>query len=173
MTKVTRALSLVFKILQSYSRDMRPGVKLKTNQSQFLVTEDYRIVANDLDDLPEVIPDNLPNCTWGKIEDRDPSFQSPEEKSYSPNNPSPFTDKADVWKLVNMTKFIMYKVSQVDISWTRDSRTVRTRPALDQVSLPPNGCNISVCKWRQGTCCDSITGTDIRFSGQVSKQRSR
>jgi len=85
MTKVTRALS------------------------QFLVTEDYRIVANDLDDLPEVIPDNLPNCTWGKIEDRDPSFQSPEEKSYSPNNPSPFTDKADVWKLVNMTKFIMYK----------------------------------------------------------------
>ena len=112
MTKVTRALSLVFKILQSYSRDMRPGVKLKTNQSQFLVTEDYRIVANDLDDLPEVIPDNLPNCTWGKVEDRDPSFQSPEEKSYSPNNPSPFTDKADVWKLVNMTKFIMYKVSQ-------------------------------------------------------------
>ena len=86
-------------------------VKLKTNPSQFLVTEDYRIVANDLDDLPEVIPDNLPNCTWGKVEDRDPSFQSPEEKSYSPNNPSPFTDKADVWKLVNMTKFIMYKVS--------------------------------------------------------------
>ena len=87
------------------------NVILKTNQSQFLVTEDYRIVANDLDDLPEVIPDNLPNCTWGKVEDRDPSFQSPEEKSYSPNDPSPFTDKADVWKLVNMTKFIMYKVS--------------------------------------------------------------
>ena len=86
---------------------------LKTNLSQFLVTEDYRIVANDLDDLPEVIPDNLPNCTWGKIEDRDPSFQSPEEKSYSPNDPSPFTDKADVWKLVNMTKFIMYKVSNL------------------------------------------------------------
>lgn len=51
MTKVTRALS------------------------QFLVTADYRIVANDLDDLPEVTSGNLPNCTWGKIEDRDPSFQ--------------------------------------------------------------------------------------------------
>ena len=43
MTKVTRALS------------------------QFLVTADYRIVANDLDDLPEVTKANLPNCTWGKV----------------------------------------------------------------------------------------------------------
>ena len=87
MTKVTRALS------------------------QFLVTEDLRIVANDLDDLPEVEAENLPNCTWGKIEDRDPNFQSPEEKSYLPNqNLLPFTEKADIWKLVNMLKFIMYKV---------------------------------------------------------------
>ena len=63
MTKVTRALS------------------------QFLVTADYRIVANDLDDLPEVTEGNLPNCTWGKIEDRDPLFQSPEERLYQPDRP--------------------------------------------------------------------------------------
>ena len=137
---------------------------MKANPSQFLVTEDYRIVANDLDDLPEVIPDNLPNCTWGKVEDRDPSFQSPEEKSYSPNNPSPFTDKADVWKLVNMTKFIMYKVSL-----RFRGLGIRGPPCQSD----PNECNISVCKWCQRTCCDSTTGTDIRFSGQVSKQRSR
>ena len=87
MTKVTRALS------------------------QFLVTEDLQIVANDLDDLPEVTKDSFPNCTWGKIEDRDPNFQSPEEKSYLPNQSlQPFTEKADIWKLVNMLKFIMYKV---------------------------------------------------------------
>lgn len=87
MTKVTRALS------------------------QFLVTEDFRIVANDLDDLPEVNKEEglLANCTWGKLEDRDPLFQSPEERAILPALPAPFTEKADIWKIANMTQFIMYK----------------------------------------------------------------
>ena len=81
--------------------------------SQFLVTEDFRIVANDLDDLPEVDSEKgkLANCTWGKIEDRDPHFQAPEERTVLPALPDPFTEKADIWKLANMTQFIMYKVS--------------------------------------------------------------
>jgi glycoprotein-mannosyl O6-kinase len=80
--------------------------------SQFLVTEDFRIVANDLDDLPEVNKEEglLANCTWGKLEDRDPLFQSPEERAILPALPAPFTEKADIWKIANMTQFIMYKV---------------------------------------------------------------
>ena len=47
----------------------------------------------------------LANCTWGKIEDRDPYFQAPEERALLPALPDPFTEKADVWKLANMTQF--------------------------------------------------------------------
>lgn len=87
MTKITRALS------------------------QFLVTSDFRIVANDLDDLPLVSREDnkLANCTWGKIEDRDPIFQAPEERLHHTSIPNPFDEKADVWKLANMTYTIMYR----------------------------------------------------------------
>ena len=35
--------------------------------------------------------------------------KSPEERLYQPDRALPFTEKADVWKMVNMTRFIMYK----------------------------------------------------------------
>lgn len=85
--------------------------KVTRAMSQFLVTQDFRIVANDLDDLPEVdeSKNKMANCTWGKIEDRDPYFQAPEEMAVLPELPQPFTEKADIWKLANMTQFIMLK----------------------------------------------------------------
>ena len=52
----------------------------------------------------------LANCTWGKIEDRDPIFQAPEERLHHTSIPNPFDEKADVWKLANMTYTIMYRV---------------------------------------------------------------
>lgn len=65
-----------------------------------------------LDDLPLVSREEnkLANCTWGKIEDRDPIFQAPEERLDHTSIPNPFDEKADVWKLANMTYTIMYRV---------------------------------------------------------------
>ena len=65
--------------------------------------------------------------------------QSPEERLYQPDRALPFTEKADVWKMVNMTRFIMYKYAN-GRDWQRNEESTGSlfmiHETTDEKSVP-------------------------------------
>jgi len=97
-----------------------------------------------LDDLPLVSREDnkLANCTWGKIEDRDPIFQAPEERLHHTSIPNPFDEKADVWKLANMTYTIMYRVwvrLRISFNLFFQSVSPSKKDGIDELMAPLEG----------------------------------
>ncbi|XP_061887420.1 protein O-mannose kinase isoform X1 [Entelurus aequoreus] len=95
---------------------------LEKTLSQFLLTNDFHLVVNDLDALPEV---NLANGLLVKCGHREliGDFVAPEQLWPFRNTGEPFSDdvmhkydeKTDIWKIPDVTQFLIGKVPGGDL----------------------------------------------------------
>ncbi|XP_078573431.1 protein O-mannose kinase-like [Branchiostoma floridae x Branchiostoma japonicum] len=80
--------------------------------SQFLVTEDLRLVLNDLDDIPEVNPEENVFVKCKRKQIKSP-FNAPEQRS--PFENEPFEDSTDIWKIPLVVRHLLGKVNGSDV----------------------------------------------------------
>lgn len=95
---------------------------LEKTLSQFLLTNDLHLVVNDLDALPEVDKNNdvLAKCGHRELFG---DFVAPEQLWPFANDSAPFSDnlmpgydeKTDIWKIPEVTQFLMGRVSGGDL----------------------------------------------------------
>ncbi|XP_030579881.1 protein O-mannose kinase [Archocentrus centrarchus] len=103
-------------------RVMCDSNSLEKTLSQFLLTNDFHLVVNDLDALPEV---DLSRNLLVKCGHRELTgdFVAPEQLWPFRNNGKPFSDnlmpeydeKTDIWKIPDVTWFLMGRVSGGDL----------------------------------------------------------
>lgn len=103
-------------------RVMCDSNSLEKTLSQFLLTNDFHLVVNDLDALPEVDPSRnlLVKCGHRELTG---DFVAPEQLWPLRNNGKPFSDnimpeydeKTDIWKIPDVTWFLMGRVSGGDL----------------------------------------------------------
>ncbi|KAM4528492.1 protein O-mannose kinase isoform 2-T2 [Odontesthes bonariensis] len=103
-------------------RVMCDSNSLEKTLSQFLLTNDFYLVVNDLDALPEV---NLSRGLMVKCGQRELTgdFVAPEQLWPFRNTGKPFSDslmpeydeKTDIWKIPDVTQFIMGRVPGGDL----------------------------------------------------------
>lgn len=103
-------------------RVMCDSNSLEKTLSQFLLTNDFHLVVNDLDALPEVDMSRNLSVKCGHRE-LTGDFVAPEQLWPFRNNGKPFSDnlmpeydeKTDIWKIPDVTWFLMGKVPGGDL----------------------------------------------------------
>ncbi|MEQ2214649.1 hypothetical protein XENOCAPTIV_015178 [Xenoophorus captivus] len=95
-------------------RVMCDSNSLEKTLSQFLLTNDFHLVVNDLDALPEVNPSRgaLVKCGSRELTGQ---FVAPEQlwpfrgsgQPFSDDLMPPYDEKTDIWKIPDITQFIM------------------------------------------------------------------
>lgn len=103
-------------------RVMCDSNSLEKTLSQFLLTNDFHLVVNDLDALPEVDPSrgSLVKCGHRELTGE---FVAPEQLWPFSDSREPFSDdlmpeydeKTDIWKIPDVTWFLMGKVPGGDL----------------------------------------------------------
>lgn len=103
-------------------RVMCDSSSLEKTLSQFLLTSDFRVVVNDVDALPEVDPSRglLVKCGHRELTGE---FVAPEQLWPYRDKGEPFSDelmpeydeKTDIWKIPDMTRFLMGRVPGGDL----------------------------------------------------------
>ncbi|XP_077478146.1 protein O-mannose kinase isoform X1 [Stigmatopora argus] len=95
---------------------------LEKTLSQFLLTNDFHLVVNDLDALPEVDPSRGLLVKCGPRELRG-DFVAPEQRWPLENVGTPFSnelmreydEKTDIWKIPDVVQFLIGKVAAGDL----------------------------------------------------------
>eukprot|EP00058_Branchiostoma_floridae_P011446 XP_002596934.1 hypothetical protein BRAFLDRAFT_215921 [Branchiostoma floridae] len=93
---------------------------LKKTLSQYLVTEDFNLVANDLDSLREV---NSKEKLFIRCRQRQlrPGFVSPEElwpfenETFDGSRLPYYDEKTDIWKILNVVNYLLGNVNGSDV----------------------------------------------------------
>ncbi|XP_028319522.1 protein O-mannose kinase [Gouania willdenowi] len=103
-------------------RVMCDSNSLEKTLSQFLLTNDFHLVVNDLDALPEVVPSRglLVKCGHRELTG---NFVAPEQlwpfsengESFSDDVMPGYDEKTDIWKIPDVTWFLMGKVPAGDV----------------------------------------------------------
>nr|XP_020456712.1 protein O-mannose kinase isoform X2 [Monopterus albus] len=103
-------------------RVMCDSNSLEKTLSQFLLTSDFHLVVNDLDALPEMDPSRglLVKCGHRELTG---DFVAPEQLWPFRNKGKPFSDdlmpaydeKTDIWKIPDVTRFLMGRVPGGDL----------------------------------------------------------
>lgn len=103
-------------------RVMCDSNSLEKTLSQFLLTNDFHVVINDLDALPEVNPSGgmLVKCGRRELTGH---FVAPEqlwpfiddEQPFSDDLMPPYDEKTDIWKIPDVTQFIMGRTPGGDL----------------------------------------------------------
>lgn len=113
--RVEFAISLVEAIDYLHNSPMGTRINCDMNRlhrslTQFLVTEDFRIVLNDVDDIPLVT--GAARCSWGNDDRMSEQFIAPEQR-YNSTAAGRLgimhTEKIDIWKLPDMVIHMMLK----------------------------------------------------------------
>ncbi|XP_035691267.1 protein O-mannose kinase-like [Branchiostoma floridae] len=98
------------------TRVMTDSVQLRHALSQFLVTDDLRLVLNDLDDIPEVNPEEnlFIKCRSTR---NNSSFIAPEHRRFPLDRPrmSACDEKSDIWKIPPVVDFLLGNVNGSDV----------------------------------------------------------
>lgn len=97
------------------TRVMCDSNDLEKTLSQFLITDDFRMVVNDLDALPEITTNGTVKCgTWQLHGD----FVAPEQlwphenRAFSDEEMTGYDEKTDIWKMPNVLVFLLGTSSQ-------------------------------------------------------------
>ncbi|KAM4533127.1 protein O-mannose kinase [Fundulus diaphanus] len=103
-------------------RVMCDSNSLEKTLSQFLLTNDFHLVVNDLDALPEVNPSRgvLVKCGSRELTGQ---FVAPEQlwplrgsgQPFSDDLMPPYDEKTDIWKIPDVTQFIMGRTTGGDL----------------------------------------------------------
>ena len=98
------------------TRVMCDGYDIKKLMSQFLIQDDLRLIANDLDMLPEIANNTLIKCTHRDLRGlhkTHKTFIAPEELWPWPNKPfnksrmPGHTEKVDIWRVPDVLVFLL------------------------------------------------------------------
>lgn len=106
--------------------------------TQFLVTDDYRVVLNDVDDIPE----SGSKCLWSRFVEEDSklsSFLAPEQRL---NTIDTHTEKIDIWKIPDLVMHILLKNcgEERSVKYQVTQLLLSVRSILNQCkSLTPEG----------------------------------
>ncbi|GFW45402.1 protein O-mannose kinase [Trichonephila clavipes] len=98
-------------------RVMCDSNSLEKTLSQFLITEDLKLVVNDLDATPEVDKRGV-LCGNKPLKD---SFVAPEqlwpfaEQKYDPKSMPKYNEKTDIWKIPDICNFILGGRTETDV----------------------------------------------------------
>ncbi|KAG5265493.1 hypothetical protein AALO_G00243100 [Alosa alosa] len=102
------------------TRVMCDSNDLSKTLSQFLLTADFRLVANDLDALPEVTPRGHgvkcgPRQLTGDFVAPEQLWPHGDEKPFSDDLMPGYDEKTDIWKIPEVTGFLLGHVTGSDV----------------------------------------------------------
>ncbi|UYV78588.1 POMK [Cordylochernes scorpioides] len=100
------------------TRVMCDSNTLEKTLTQFLLTEDFHLVANDLDALPEVKPGQGVKCGHEQLHG---TFVAPEqlwpygELSFEDDQMPPYDEKTDIWKIPDVCHWFLQDETSVRV----------------------------------------------------------
>lgn len=109
--------------------------RLHRGMTQFLVTQDYRVVLNDVDDIP-LVSKNARCSRWAALDKDQPvpahhfDFIAPEQVAkFGP----PLTEKVDIWKIPDIVLHLLLKnPSSIEIKKQILSAIFTLKPTLEK-----------------------------------------
>lgn len=128
--------------------------------TQFLVTDDFRVVLNDVDDIPQ----SGSQCTWSRFVDEDSnlsSFLAPEQRSRlnaDTTAAASHTEKIDIWKIPDMVMHVLLKSCSGEVRERITQILVSIRPVLNECKLetpenrPSAGQVLEVLRQTMASC---------------------
>lgn len=89
---------------------------LQKTLSQFLITDNFRLIVNDLDALPEVVDNGTIKCghreLFGDFVAPEQLWPYGEDSSFTDEEMPGYNEKTDIWKIPNVLLFLLGNSTQ-------------------------------------------------------------